>query len=105
MKRVEHYKTEQGKEPCREWLQRLEAHPRKRVQGYIDRVALGGGQNNLRPVGDGVFEIKIDVGPGYRVYFAQVGNTMILLLMGGDKSTQFRDIRQAKDYWRDYAQK
>jgi len=63
---------------------------------------MGGAKKNIRPLGGGLFEIKIDHGPGYRVYFGETGNTVILLLLGGDKSTQFRDIRQAKDFWRSY---
>ena len=53
-------------------------------------------------VGDGVQELRIDYGPGYRVYFGQVGLTIVLLLCGGDKSTQAKDIEQAKRYWSDY---
>jgi putative addiction module killer protein len=52
--------------------------------------------------GDGVFELRVDYGPGYRVYFAQEGARLVLLLCGGDKKTQNRDIRQAKKYWKDY---
>ncbi len=55
-----------------------------------------------RSVHDGVYELRVDYGPGYRVYFAQDGARFVLLLMGGDKRTQARDIRQAKRYWKDY---
>ncbi|MBE9142264.1 hypothetical protein IQ236_03395 [Planktothrix mougeotii LEGE 06226] len=51
---------------------------------------------------EGVFQFKINYGPGYRIYFGQVGLTLILLLCGGDKSTQQKDIKKAKEYWRDY---
>ena len=87
----------------RDWLLSLDLHTRLRIRGYIDRVAAGAGKKNIKPVGSGVFEIKIDYGPGYRAYFGQVGNTVIILLVGGDKGSQFRDIRQAQEYWRDYA--
>ena len=53
-------------------------------------------------MGEGVYELKIDYGPGYRIYCGQVGTTIILLLIGGDKSTQDRDIQQAIKYWTDY---
>lgn len=53
-------------------------------------------------MGDGVQELRIDYGPGYRVYFGQVGSTIVLLLFGGDKSTQAKDIEQAKRYWNEY---
>ncbi|GAB4194869.1 MAG: hypothetical protein Fur006_40860 [Coleofasciculaceae cyanobacterium] len=57
---------------------------------------------DYRSVGEGVYELRIDYGPGYRVYFGQVGTTIVLLLCGGDKSTQVADIRKAKEYWADY---
>jgi putative addiction module killer protein len=53
-------------------------------------------------VGEGVYELRINYGPGYRVYFGQVEETIVLLLIGGDKSTQEQDIRKAKTYWTDY---
>lgn len=61
----------------------------------IDRLALGN-PGDVRSVGGGVSELKIDYGPGYRVYFAQRGQTLVLLLCGGDKSTQSADIDRAK---------
>lgn len=53
-------------------------------------------------MGSGVYELRIDAGPGYRVYYAQGGNAVILLLCGGDKRTQVRDIERAYAYWQDY---
>ena len=57
---------------------------------------------HCEPVGAGVMELKIDVGPGYRVYFGQVGNKLVVLLNGGDKSSQSKDIKTAHAYWADY---
>lgn len=57
-----------------------------------------------KSVGDGVWEARLDFGPGYRVYFGQDGPVVVLLLCGGDKSTQRRDIRQAKAYWKRYSE-
>jgi putative addiction module killer protein len=105
LKRVEYFQTAAGSKPCFEWMEGLDRRVQLRIQGFIDRVAAGGAQNNIRPLGDGVSEIKMNFGPGYRVYFGQVGDVILLLLMGGDKSSQFRDIRQAKEYWRAYAKK
>jgi putative addiction module killer protein len=67
----------------------------------LDRVKLGN-LGDYRSVGEGVFEFRIDYVPGYRIYFGQVGLTIVLLLCGGDKSTQEQDIRKAKEYWADY---
>ena len=105
LKQVQYYQTTGGRQPVKDWLQDLDKITRRKIHSSIQRVALGGAKKNIRVLGDGVFEIKIDAGPGFRVYFGEVGNVVILLLIGGDKSTQFRDIRQAKDYWRDYVSK
>ncbi|WP_342151368.1 type II toxin-antitoxin system RelE/ParE family toxin [Methylorubrum sp. SB2] len=66
-----------------------------RIAKRIDRLALGQ-YGDVKPVGDGVSEMRIDVGPGYRVYFTQWGPEIVLLLCGGDKDSQDRDIRTAK---------
>ena len=105
MKRIEYYQTRSGEEPCREWLNRLDKTAQSKIDAYIKRTTLGAAKKNIRSLGDGIFEIKIDFGPGFRVYFGEVGNLIILLLLGGDKSSQFRDIRKAKDYWRDHVSK
>lgn len=57
---------------------------------------------DCEPVGDGVWELRIDTGPGYRVYYARAGKQVVLLLCGGDKRRQKADIKRAKDYWEDY---
>ena len=69
---------------------------------YIQRVAQGGAKKSVRALKEGLFEIKISYGPGYRIYFAEEGNTIIILLIGGEKKTQSRDIKKAKDYWSNY---
>jgi putative addiction module killer protein len=102
MKQLVYYATEAGREPCREWLNSLDMIEQAVIYAYIDRVAMGAAKKNVKAVGEGVFEIKIARGPGYRVYFGQVGKKMILLLLGGDKGSQRRDIRLAKEFWRNY---
>lgn len=94
-----YYLTEANKKPFKEWLDGLrDITARQKIRIRLDRVRLGNLGNN-RAVGDGVFELKIDYGPGYRVYYALEGKTVVLLLLGGDKSTQGKDIEQAKRYW------
>lgn len=105
MKTIKYYQTEVGKEPVREWLKELDKISRLKIYAYIERVALGSSKKSVKPLGDGIFEIKIDYGPGHRLYFGQVKNALILLLAGGDKSSQFRDIARAKEYWRNYVSK
>jgi putative addiction module killer protein len=61
-----------------------------------------GNFGNIKPVGDGVSELEVDHGPGYRVYYAMSGKAVVLLLIGGDKSTQSKDIETANRYWQDY---
>src|SRR5277367_5542157 len=78
------------------WLRDLkDVRGRAKIFDRLDRLA-DGNPGNARSVGEGVVELKIDYGPGYRVYYAQRGELLILLLCGGDKSTQDKDIHRAK---------
>lgn len=83
----------------------LEALRDERAQGIIKarlaRVRLGN-MGHTRAVGGGVQELKIDYGPGYRVYFGQAGSELVILLCGGDKKSQNEDIKTAKKFWEDY---
>ncbi len=77
------------------WLDRLrDARARVRVLSRLTRVE-GGNLGDTKPVGEGVSEFRIDYGPGYRVYYTQRNQKIIVLLVGGDKSTQEQDIRRA----------
>ena len=86
-----------------EWLTKLKDRAgRLRILKRIDRLA-NGNPGDVKPVGNGVSELRLDVGPGYRVYYAQHGDVLILLLCGGDKSSQQKDIGKAHrlaDEWR-----
>jgi putative addiction module killer protein len=99
---IDYYITEDGRKPFKEWLDRLrDITARQKVRVRLDRVRLGNLGRN-RYVGDGVYEIKIDYGPGYRVYYGLEGKALILLLLGRDKSSQEADISQARAYWYDH---
>jgi putative addiction module killer protein len=99
---IRNYITPDGKEPFAEWLDSLrDLRVRVKIEKRLEQVALGN-LGNYRTVGEGVCEFKINYGAGYRVYFGQTGSTIILLLCGGDKSTQQQDILKARKYWRDY---
>ena len=99
---LQEYVTPDGKIPFRDWLAALrDVRARARVRVRLNHLRLGN-FGDAKPVGDGVSELRIPYGPGYRVYFAPMGSTVILLLCGGDKSTQARDIGRAKRYWMDY---
>lgn len=79
-----------------EWRAGLrDAVARKRIGARIDRLSFGN-FGDAKPVGEGVGELRLDFGPGYRIYFVQRGDVLVILLCGGDKSTQARDIAKAK---------
>ena len=99
---IQRYITSDGRVPVTEWLDSMrDLKARVRIELRIDRASQGN-LGDYRSVGEGVFEFRIDYGPGYRVYFGQSGLSIILILCGGDKSTQNRDINKAKEYWADY---
>lgn len=83
-------------ETFRRWRIRLkDERARVLIASRLDRLAFGNA-GDVRPVGQGISELRIDHGPGYRVYFKQWSNTILILLCGGDKSTQAKDIKTAK---------
>ena len=99
---LEYYITESGKIPFKDWLEGLkDINARAKVRISLDRIRLGN-FGHAKSVGNGVYELKIDYGPGYRVYYASAGKTIILLLLGGDKASQGKDIARAKEYWNAY---
>lgn len=85
------------------WLKRLKnADARARILVRIQRLSLTKSFGDAKPVGDGVYEMRIDYGPGYRLYYTKRGNELVLLLIGGDKSTQQKDIAKAKKLNQEY---
>jgi putative addiction module killer protein len=104
-KQIQNYQNLEGKEPFTDWLNDLrDVKARAIVRKRLERVQLGN-LGSYRFVGKGVWELKIDYAGGYRLYFGQVGLNIVLLLCGGDKSTQEEDILKAQTYWRDYEQR
>lgn len=99
---IQRYVTPEGGIPFDEWFYALrDAKTKTRINKRLDRVSCGN-LGDYRSVGEGVCELRIDYGSGYRVYFGQIGSTIVLLLCGGDKSTQDQDIRRAIEYWTNY---
>jgi putative addiction module killer protein len=104
-RQIEYFERAGGNHPFREWLDRLkDGKARARIEYRLVKLALGN-FGDSRAVGEGVIELKEDFGPGYRIYCAEDGPVWVVLLLGGDKSTQVRDISRAKDFWRVFKQR
>jgi putative addiction module killer protein len=93
-----------GHSPFGEWRGQLNPEARRKVTTALYRVGLGN-FSNVKGVGGGVFECRINFGPGYRVYFGKDGEQIVILLGGGTKQRQQNDISQALDRWEDYKQR
>lgn len=100
MKVVE-YLDPAGRSPFAAWFRRIEARAAAKVTVALARLE-GGNLSNTKTVGSGVLEYRIDYGPGYRVYFGRDGETLVILLAGGKKQRQQRDIADAQARWLDY---
>jgi putative addiction module killer protein len=99
---LEYYIADTGNIPFKDWLESLkDIQARAKIRVALDRIRMGN-FGHVRSVGEGIHELKIDYGPGYRVYYASAGKTIVLLLLGGDKSSQSKDIVRAKEYWKDF---
>jgi putative addiction module killer protein len=95
------YVTEDGKAPFGDWFDGLDVAAALKVRTALARIETGN-LGDVKPVGQGVSERRIPFGPGYRVYFGQDGDKLVILLCGGTKKRQSKDIAQAKAYWDDY---
>lgn len=101
-KQVKVYADREGYEPFTEWLYKLrDLQARQRILTRIGRIEQGN-YGDYALVGEGVGELRFFFGPGYRVYFGEENDTIVILLNGGDKSSQGNDIAQAKAYWKEY---
>ena len=95
------YLDEKGRSLFGIWRAELDDIARERVTRALVRLSIGN-TSNVKGVGEGVSEVRIDFGPGYRVYFGWDGRTVVILLGGGTKKRQERDIRTARQTWADY---
>ena len=98
-KEIRILKEENGNEPFSVWITALkDVIAKAKIAVRLDRVALGN-MGDCKPVGDGVSELRVDYGPGYRIYIVEHGEIIVVLICGGTKRTQKRDIKKAKDLW------
>jgi putative addiction module killer protein len=95
------YRDRSGQSPFSEWLASLDTRTQDRIVTRVARLKWGQ-FGDFKPLAGGLYELRLFFGPGYRVYFGEHRGTMILLLTGGDKSTQKKDIKTAKEYWETY---
>lgn len=96
------YQREDGREPFSEWLNGLrDKMAQARIRLRLRQVEAGN-LGDCEPVGEGVLELRVHAGAGYRVYCGRHGKTVVLLLCGGDKASQVRDIEQAKQLWTEW---
>lgn len=100
-KQIEIYIDSNGQSPFIEWLENLDPVIRFRVKERLDRIALGN-LGDYKPINKDIFELRLTFGAGYRIYFYKEGNKIILLLCGGNKATQKKDIKKAINYLNDY---
>ena len=98
---VREYIDTAGRSPFAKWLRALNVQAAAKVATALERIA-DGNLSNVKPVGGGVLEYRIDFGPGYRIYFGRDGNILVILLAGGTKKRQHEDVRQAQATWKDY---
>lgn len=102
MKTIALYETEDEKRPFKQWLYSLRDKVTiARINARLGRIELGN-FGDAKPVGNGVMELRLVFGSGYRIYYGLDGDKLVVLLMGGDKSTQEKDIKNAHNYWSDY---
>ena len=96
------YRTKSNHEPFVDWLNNIkDSRIRRRIIRRILRLEEGN-YGDFKAVGDGVLELRLFFGPGYRIYFGEIGDEVVLLLLGGIKDSQSRDISKAKAYWQDF---
>lgn len=99
------YRREDGVEPYTEWFRKLRDTAAKvSIASRLRRIEAGN-FGDCKPVGEGVSELRIHIGPGYRIYYGQHGSMMVILLCGGEKGSQARDVVKAKTLWAEWRQR
>ena len=99
--RIEEYQDRNGKSLFREWFNNLDPQTARIISMALTRLQIGN-TSNIKNVGSGVFERKVDHGPGYRIYFGKGKEDLIILLIGGTKKRQSQDIERAKLLWKEF---
>ncbi|MFW9876499.1 MAG: type II toxin-antitoxin system RelE/ParE family toxin [Candidatus Thorarchaeota archaeon] len=103
--KIEIYRTTSGKCPFEVWFEKIrEIHTRAKILTRLDRLKLGN-FGDCKILGNGLSELRIHYGPGIRIYYTKIGNKLILLLCGGNKGSQSKDIKKAKEYLKDLQSK
>ncbi len=100
-KEVKLFRDSNGKEPFINWLEKLDNATRRIIEHRIARLSLGN-YGDYKRISQDIFELRFQIGSGYRVYFAEDRGSIVILLSGGDKKTQTRDIEKAKNYYNEY---
>lgn len=101
-KQIVIYADEDGNEPFQQWIDNLrDQQGRRRIINRLRRVQQGN-YGDVKPIGEGLSELRIFSGPGYLVYFGEDAGNIVIVLCGGDKDSQDRDIENAKAYWKEY---
>lgn len=101
---IRRYIDERGVRPFEEWFLVLDKQAQSRVIDRLDRLAAGN-FGDFKPVGRGVYELRLFFGAGYRIYYALLDGQVVLLLAGGSKKSQSKDIKKAQKYWKSYRSK
>jgi len=101
---VREYIDNRGRKPFRRWISKIDKSLAFRIRARLLRIETTGNLGDFKLVkgGNGVCELRLDFGKGYRIYFGRDGDKVIILLVGGDKKTQNKDIKKAVSYWEDY---
>jgi putative addiction module killer protein len=104
-KEIRIYITPNGKQPFAEWLAGIKDKViEARIRRRLDQLSLGY-YGDVKSLGEGISELRLQFGSGYRIYFGEIDNKIVLILYGGDKSTQSRDIQKAKGYWHEFTKR